>query len=389
MDLRIYPVTDAPSPQGCRFGKVSVSLARPGQAARADAETVEVRGAAHIVIQKGRSFQRANPSARVLVDAGRYLVIDWTGPEPWVEEPGCFAVIPYADGAIDFAVRRAAPAPRRDPVVALADRVTTADLRAKVEALAAIHTRESTGPGFLQALALCQDWLEDAGCTVRRQPFAMAGSQSFNLIGERKGGAAQPRLFVMGGHLDSVNHQDGAGARAPGADDNGSGAAAVVQTALALAALDPLEHDVCFVLFGGEEQGLLGSRHFVRELSAADRQRVGGMLNVDMAASRNTQTPSVLLESAPLAQAMVDGLATAAATYTDLETQVSLNPFASDHVPFIDRGMPAVLTIEGSDDAYAFEHTAGDVVANLDFDLHRQIVRMDTAWLAQQVAPGL
>src|SRR5215218_39168 len=110
MDLRIYPVTDAPSAHGCRFGKVSVSRVGPGAVtARADGEMVQVRGAAHIVIQKGRSFQRANPSARVLVDAGRYLVIDWVDAAPWTEESGCFAVIPYADGAVDFAIRRAAP----------------------------------------------------------------------------------------------------------------------------------------------------------------------------------------------------------------------------------------------------------------------------------------
>ena len=71
----------------------------------------------------------------------------------------------------------------------------------------------------------------------------------------------------------------------------------------------------------------------------------------------------MLLEGAPLSQDVIDQLAMAAATYAELDTQIFLNPFASDHVPFIDAGIPAVLTIEGADGAYAHEHTARDVPA--------------------------
>ena len=314
MDLRIYPIDHEAPVGGCRLGKVAVSSAPRDATARTGGRTVRVEGAAYIVVQKGRSFQRTNPKARVLADGGRYLVIDWAEPEPWIEEP-CFAVIPYADGAVDFGLRRSAPAVRLDRVAQLADRIAAADLKAKVEALAAIHTRESDGPGFRQALDLCQGWLRAAGCTVSRQRFATPGCESFNLVGTRKGRAAQPKLFVVGGHLDSVNHEDGHGARAPGADDNASGAVTVVALAQALAGVD-LAHDVRFVLFGGEEQGLFGSKHFVSRLRPADRRRLGGMLNIDMAASRNTVNPTVLLEGHRLSQAMIDALGTAAATYT-------------------------------------------------------------------------
>ena len=47
---------------------------------------------------------------------------------------------------------------------------------------------------------------------------------------------------------------------------------------------------------------------------------------------------------------MIDALTEAAHDHTSLRVLTSLSPFASDHVPFIDAGLPAVLTIEGADD---------------------------------------
>ena len=74
--------------------------------------------------------------------------------------------------------------------------------------------------------------------------------------------------------------------------------------------------------------------------------------------------------------------------------ETSLHPFASDHVPFIDAGIPAVLTIEGADSANGHIHTDQDVLAHIDLALMREILRMNLAalagWLEQAVAvpPG-
>jgi Zn-dependent M28 family amino/carboxypeptidase len=188
---------------------------------------------------------------------------------------------------------------------------------------------------------------------------------------------------VLCAHLDSVNHDAGPDDAAPGADDNASGSATVAAIATAVAT-ESLQHDVHFVLFGGEEQGLFGSLHYVSRLSVADRARVAGVINIDMAAVKNTPTPTVLLEGATVSRGVISALAQAAATHTSLTTQTSLNPFNSDHVPFIDRGMPAVLTIEGTDDANPHEHTDRDTPDRLDFALHREITMMNLAWLLEQ-----
>ena len=65
-----------------------------------------------------------------------------------------------------------------------------------------------------------------------------------------------------------------------------------------------------------------------------------------------------MLEGAPLSQSLIDSLSEAAATYTELTVETSLNPFASDHVPFINANIPAVLTIESADNTNGNIHSA-------------------------------
>jgi Zn-dependent M28 family amino/carboxypeptidase len=80
-------------------------------------------------------------------------------------------------------------------------------------------------------------------------------------------------------------------------------------------------------------------------------------------------------------------LASAAATYTALGVQTSLHPFNSDHVPFIEEGFSAVLTIEGTDGANDNVHTANDTLDNINYDLALDILRMNVATTARALAP--
>ena len=86
---------------------------------------------------------------------------------------------------------------------------------------------------------------------------------------------------------------------------------------------------------------------------------------MDMIATLNTPALTVLLEGATVSQALIDDLSAAARDYTALTVQTSLNPFASDHVPFINAGLPALLTIEGADSANHNIHSANDTLANM------------------------
>lgn len=365
-----------------RFGGVSIVVNDPASGART-ADTIHLvgHGEFRVVVQKGRSFQRSNPDVPVLVDRGRYLVVELP-PGATVKTDSGFTIADPGT-AVEFDVERGAARSARADIQQVIGTVTEADLRSRVETLAALHTRHSLLPRLDPALAIAAGWLRDAGCEVRRTELPIPSGRTANVVGRRRGSGTAPRLFVVGAHLDSVNHDSDANSRAPGADDNASGSATVAAIAAAVAALAPRD-DVDFILFGGEEQGLFGSKHYVASLSPSDRGRLAAMLNIDMAASRNTSELTVMLEGAPLSRGMIDELAAAAATYTTLATQVTLQPFGSDHIPFIEARIPAVLTIEGTDGAFEHEHTVRDTPDRLDFGLHRAITQMDVAWLLER-----
>lgn len=62
-----------------------------------------------------------------------------------------------------------------------------------------------------------------------------------------------------------------------------------------------------------------------------------------------------------------------------MSSMPSLNPFASDHVPFINANIPALLTIEGADSAHENVHSANDTLDHINYGLALDIVRMNVA----------
>ena len=101
-----------------------------------------------------------------------------------------------------------------------------------------------------------------------------------NVIAETPGGDPN-RVVVVGAHLDSV-------IAGPGSNDNGSGSATILEIAENFAAqAREARNKVRFIWFGAEELGLLGSRHYVRNLSADQQAQIELMLNFDMVGSPN------------------------------------------------------------------------------------------------------
>ncbi len=102
-----------------------------------------------------------------------------------------------------------------------------------------------------------------------------------SVIATLRGDESDTRAYVMSSHFDSRNtdNADGSG-DAPGADDNGSGTAAVLEAARVLAPLH-LHATIIFATFDAEEQGLFGSAHFAQALKTAGTD-VQGDLNNDI-----------------------------------------------------------------------------------------------------------
>jgi aminopeptidase YwaD len=149
--------------------------------------------------------------------------------------------------------------------------------------------------------------------------------------------------LVIGGHYDSVP-------AGPGANDNASGTATTIEMARAMAAdgtLDP----VCFVLFGSEELGLLGSAAYVRSLSPDDAAALKAMLNFDMLAVGDAWPFSGSQAVVSLAAQEADRLAIPHSIDNTFATG------GSDHASFINGGIPAMIFNCFCDAHY---HSAGD-----------------------------
>ncbi|MET0886132.1 MAG: M28 family peptidase, partial [Mycetocola sp.] len=250
--------------------------------------------------------------------------------------------------------------------------------------LAGFRTRHSLSSEFTSATDWARTRLQSFGFAVATQTITVGGSPSSNLVADKSGTGANRRLVIATAHLDSINISGGAGAPAPGADDNASGSAGVVEIGRVLGP-QSAENDLRLILFGGEEEGLHGSRQYVAALTPADRARLDAVINMDMIGTLNVPAPTVLLEGAPVSQQLMNDLSDAANEYTSLTVQTSLNPFASDHVPFINAGLPALLTIEGSDSNNTSIHTANDTLDKVNGALAAQIVRMNVAVLARRL----
>ncbi|WP_344619333.1 M28 family peptidase [Dactylosporangium salmoneum] len=140
--------------------------------------------------------------------------------------------------------------------------------------------RFSGSGGYTASLSYVEQKLAAAGYTVTRQACTSCTAGSQNLIAEWKGGDAN-QVFMLGAHLDSVR----AGS---GINDNGSGSAGVLETALTLAQQNPtMTKRVRFAWWADEEQGLRGSTYYVSQLSSTERSKIKGYLNFDMIGSRN------------------------------------------------------------------------------------------------------
>ena len=115
---------------------------------------------------------------------------------------------------------------------------------------------------------------------VKVDGFVDQDVETRNVIAETPGGRSD-RTVVVGGHLDSV-HQG------PGINDDGSGVSMMLETAEQMDALGiSPRNKVRFIFFSGEEQGLLGSEHYVSLLTKKQIQDISVMQDYDMLASGN------------------------------------------------------------------------------------------------------
>lgn len=172
-------------------------------------------------------------------------------------------------------------------------------------------------------------------------------------------GAPTDRALIVGAHYDhlgkggSGSMRPGSNAWHPGADDNASGVALMLELAEALAA-SPRAHDVYFVAFSAEESGILGSEHFVANPPIATAQMIA-MLNFDMVG--RLREDKLTLTGVGTATQFLD-LARRAQLGTALDLELSFEGYsARDHMSFYVAEVPVLAFYTGMHPDY---HTPDD-----------------------------
>jgi len=144
------------------------------------------------------------------------------------------------------------------------------------KALFDFDSKHITRPGNKLASEYLFNAYKSFGYTPEYQWFSprqALGGQTANVLATLKGTVNPELVYVVSSHYDSV-------AIGPGADDDTSGTAALLETARIMAG-HPMPATIVFASFTGEEAGLLGSREYVRQ-AVANKVRIVGALNNDM-----------------------------------------------------------------------------------------------------------
>ncbi|MDF1504342.1 M20/M25/M40 family metallo-hydrolase, partial [Roseisolibacter sp. H3M3-2] len=218
------------------------------------------------------------------------------------------------------------------------------------------------------------------------QPFSFGGRVGRNVAAVVPGrdGALRAEYVVVGAHYDHLGRStwsaydpEAGDVVRPGADDNASGAAAVLELARRLAASPP-RRSVLLVHFDAEELGLVGSRVFVEHAPVPTRA-VALMLNLDMVGRLRDGRLTVEPSAAPAhVRALVDSAAARLGVRVVRSTSLADR---SDHASFAKVRVPALMLTTGLHGDY---HRATDVASRLDLaglarvvDLAEAVVRVE------------
>lgn len=230
----------------------------------------------------------------------------------------------------------------------------------------------------------------------RGSHFLGQASRASNVWGELPGSRTSA-YYVICGHFDATAaHDDGfdtlwTETPAPGADDNATGTAAVIECARLMAPMS-LDFGVRFALFSAEENNgagnLQGSAAFVDSLSEADS--IIGVINLDMIGYMEDYRKCEISYGwrAEWLSRELEAMAESLDLETEFEAFQRAQTFNSDHASFWLMGIPALMLSERTADyapvpIYPYYHSASDTLGNLDMDQVRDNVALIAGYFSR------
>jgi hypothetical protein len=299
------------------------------------------------------------------------------------------SVLPHLRARRPAAAGAPAPVPVPDPFIeSIVSLVSPPNLAAGVQTLQDFQTRyasttncEAAGESLYAAFAALG--LDD----VHFETFAFSSAASRNVVAEKTGEAFPDDVYIICSHYDSTSPASTRLTQAPGADDNASGTAAVLEAARVLAVF-PLDYTVRFVAFSAEEWGLYGSRAYAAAARAAG-QAIRGVLNLDMIGYADAAPEDLQIFVNDNSAWLADLFVAAGPHYGPVTAAKIVDPsiIYSDHSPFWDNGYPAFLAIEDYPLTNPYYHRTTDTLATLDLPFFTACARAAVGLLAELAQP--
>lgn len=206
---------------------------------------------------------------------------------------------------------------------------------------------------------------------MKKYGLATKKIQGINLVAEIPG-INPDKEIIIGAHIDSIA-KDKDALTCPGANDNASGVAALLEIARVLGQQKP-KYTVKLVFFNGEEAGLNGSERFVKSLS--DKDKIKLAINIDMIGWTKKEKDQVsfllsqkVLEDPEIFKALLK------TNSGQINFGIPLDPeFSSDEFHFFRQNIPVIGIHENPSlkEEYPYYNTSGDTVDKLNFDYLNQ-----------------
>jgi hypothetical protein len=230
---------------------------------------------------------------------------------------------------------------------------------------------------------------QKAGLDVKDDHFQWEGKFFKNIVAEKKGMTFPGRVYILGAHYDTVSGS-------PGADDNGSGVAVLLEVGRNIQTV-PLECTVRLVAFCLEEYNFVGSTHYIDNLRKKE-EKILGMISLEMVgftAPKQDYPPYVNPKYYPNVGDFIaivgnerskDLLEKVRRSFKDHMSQLPLEFLLvpgngegveevrlSDHSPFWDHGLPALMITDTAFLRNPNYHLPSDEMETLDFEFMRKV----------------
>ena len=242
------------------------------------------------------------------------------------------------------------------------------------------------------------DWIADRmralGLEVEQQPFYAntglgSGNAAPNVIGIQRGTLYPDTYVVCGSHFDSFSWESMMGGTAPGADDNATGVASVLESARIMTQYE-FEYSIIYCAYGCEEMGLFGSEAYASRCQQEGMDIIG-YFNNDM----NGYLYGDQIHIDCIYPNAVEPIGTyymnvGSIYYPELPIRhVDFNEGDSDHTSFNNHGYMGIYPFEDYQNYSPYIHTVNDLIGTsvTSFAMSQQYCQMNIACLAEIANP--